>query len=61
MRVSQPALNWEWVCECVVVVVVVVVVSLSNEVRLLQSWSMDGEILEVGGNLPVDVVNGVIE
>ena len=36
-------------------------VSLSNEVRLLQSWSMDGEILEVGGNLPVDVVNGVIE
>ena len=35
--------------------------SLSNEVRLLQSWSMDGEIFEVGGNLPVDAVNGVIE
>ena len=36
-------------------------VLLSNEVRLLQSWNMDGEILEVGENLPVDAVNGVIE
>ena len=35
--------------------------SLSNEVRLLQSWSMDGEIVEVGGNLPVVAVNGLIE
>ena len=35
--------------------------SLSIEVRLLQSWSMDGEIFEVGGNLRVDAVNGVIE
>ena len=35
--------------------------SLSNEVRLLQSWSIDGEILEVGENLPADAVSGVIE
>ena len=56
MRVSQLVLNWEWVCECVVVVVVVVC-----RCRLLQSWSMDGEIFEVGGNLSVNAVKGVIE
>ena len=59
MRVSQLALNWEWVCEWCCCCCCCV--SLSNEVRLLQSWSMDGEILEVGENLPMDVVNGVIE